>query len=613
MGWVTDFFRTLLWGIGGLAMGISNAIFEVLKTITGINITNYENIWTWWILLWSFGVLFVTARIVSMYVKMLVDDDARERIQMGTVVMRLIPMLLVVGLMPTFLTYFNAGATNFTRQAAYFAGASPDLNISDIIISATSYDGNVADTFLSEEINENGVVQYTLEDVDADINARDEDDTYKFFPSFGSFFLGIAMGTFCGIVLVMIAIEYMKRLFSILMKIFISPIPISSIVDPSSNLFGKWVRSLVGDWVTNFIQVFMLYALLIIVMSDFISSYGVAVQLIAMIAGLMLVLSGVPHLAEFIGGDLSTGGALQQLSNIRLGGGMMASGALAVGGAAVGSAATLGAMAGHGGLKMADNFAQMKTGGLNTGLSLASSGTLSDSLNKIQEQQSGSGTSSQRMSIPSILKSPIEGKSSYVGQSRTGHLLAHADNIMASRIAKSPTVNRLRQAKDSLNTITHLPKNDTTGFPMDRSVSSSQSPSFNGSPTELYSNNQPEAILNDGDSLNSEIGSNATEGLNPSYSLSGQNQSLESGLSDTSPLSDFSNQGYYERGAEHLSNSSTQNVQPQAESQPTLSQNQPTNIKTNSPTTGVYGSPLELRKIRHFNADGNLKNPNSKL
>lgn len=444
MGWVNDLIRSFFWGIGSLALGISDAIFDIFKTITGINITDYENVWYWWSLLWAFGILFVVIRVGTMYIKGLMSEENRERYPMTTIVARIIPMLVVVGLLPTLVSYFNQGSAYFTSQASAFVGASPDVKFSDLIISATSYSGSV-----DEAINQTGVeeteIVYTLEDVNIDINAKVEGDSdqYKFFPTYSSFFLGIIAGIGSGILLVMLAIEFMKRLISILMKIFISPIPISSIVDPTSSLFGKWVRSLVGDWVTNFVQVLMLYVVLLMVMSNFIGQFGPFVQLIGMFAGLYAVLQGVPQLAEFIGGDLSTGGALQQLSNIRLGGGMLAGGAIAIGGAAAGAGLTALSMGGHQAIK-AGNRALAGFTGMPTGLQPAS-------VRSMASQMTGSNTQQAGQSVPNLLsqsskskgESAGSGGSQYLGQSRVGRSIAALDQMMAGRVAESAPVTKM--------------------------------------------------------------------------------------------------------------------------------------------------------------------------
>lgn len=116
----------------------------------------------------------------------------------------------------------------------------------------------------------------------------------------------------------MIGIQISQRIFSIGMKILISFVPISGLVNPEDQSFGIWLKLMAGDLITNFCQFMMMKFVLMIASSSPVIAMGPSVQPFLFLGGMLCVLVGPGAIAQIIGGDgMGVNNTLQAMQSVR--------------------------------------------------------------------------------------------------------------------------------------------------------------------------------------------------------------------------------------------------------------------------------------------------------
>lgn len=312
MGWVNDIIRNLLWAITSALLQIGDAVFEITQSVGGLRISEYPVIWRWWNLL-SITIGVITAiRIVIIVLKYMLDDEYQQKINMFSVFIKVLFVAMAIGFLPIGVrAVTDAGASAITNMTAIF-GNQDEMKPSSIIISSVIGHSHTIE-------NQEGVQQfeitYTLDSI-ADINTK-EGDEYFYFKNLGDIFIVLIMGAFESIMFVLIGIQIAQRLFALMMKILVAPIPISGLVNPEDTSFQRWYRMIISDVVSNFAQLLLVFLVMSFSSSNLIRSKGAWVTIVIFLGGIMATLTGIPELASIIGGDTSTAGVMQQLASIR--------------------------------------------------------------------------------------------------------------------------------------------------------------------------------------------------------------------------------------------------------------------------------------------------------
>lgn len=339
--WVSDIIRDIFWALVKGLLSIVDGVYSITSKIVSLDISTYEIVWNWWTALAMFIFMFVIFRIIAIGIKSYFDEEYREKIDPMTIVNRIFPVCLVILLLPFGVKYLTSMGTIAASNITVFIGGEPDLSPSTIVLSS----------MMNETVEIDG--QTKLKDVKIDeisINEKSSESgkTYVYFDDMSELFMLLIVSAVALYGFFMNSIQLAKRFYSIGMKILISPIPISGLINPEDDSFKTWSRMMVSDVVSNFVQYLMLFFILSISTSfQLRQTVGMWGMIILFIGGILTLLTGVPELARLIGGDTSTGSVMQQLATVRqatsgigsfVGG--IAGGAL---GAAGGIAATAGA------------------------------------------------------------------------------------------------------------------------------------------------------------------------------------------------------------------------------------------------------------------------------
>ncbi len=345
---VINVIRSLLWGIVWLFLQIVDLAFDLITKIVTLDIGSQRFVWNWWAGLVALLSLFLVYRISKILIKTMVDQQFREQIEPTILFFRMIPIAIVLLLMPFVVQEITKQATYATVNIGNFIGSNEEIKASTILVSA-GLDG----VGTVEQAETESTVMVTLNDI-TDINEKQAGSSdYKYFKGFSDLFLVFFLGLFAGIAMFLIAIQFAARVMSLGMKILISPLPISGLIDPNDSSFGTWVKLVLSDLITNFVMYLTLLFVLHFAGSRMVRNLGVLISAIVFIAGTNIIMRGMPELASLIGGDLSAGGSFQQLATLRMSGigGMprAIAGGLATG---AGMATTLGAGAVYGAGRM---------------------------------------------------------------------------------------------------------------------------------------------------------------------------------------------------------------------------------------------------------------------
>ena len=346
LDWIIEGIRVLIWGLTSACLLLMDVCYDIMIEIASADFLSTSDVWGWYYAMMSFLGLLIIIRSIAVYFKFAFDEEFREKVSASNLIHKLIGIVLVILLLPQILGFVSSVASYGMQNTSIILGTSPDTKPSTLVITAFMNTDN-------GEYNENGEwvvgekVTYTVGDVD--INEDGEGDAdYKFFNGIGDLFTVAIIGIAAAIMLIMNAVQIGKRTYALVMKLLIAPIPISTLVVPGDETFSMWRKMIISDYLLNFFQTLMIMIIMILSGSKVISDMSIWAQIISFIAGLLMLLSGIPELSKILGGDTSQGSVLQQLASFRMAtrgmGQRIAGGMKAIGG----TAATASAGAGYG-------------------------------------------------------------------------------------------------------------------------------------------------------------------------------------------------------------------------------------------------------------------------
>lgn len=333
--------RIVIWGLISALMKLMDIAYKIVIEVASINFISDTNVWKWYYALMAFLALFIMLRVTAMFFKFSFDEEFRDKFSISNFMNKIVLLALLISLFPPILKYSANVMVWAMNNTSIILGSNTKQVPSTIVLSAFMATETI-------EYDENGnvikgeKVEYTIEDIDINEDGTGDED-YKYFNDLGTLFTLLIIGVASSFLLILNALQVGKRSYSLVMKVIIAPIPISSLVVPSDESFTMWRKMIVSDFVLNFVQTLMIMIVIILSGSKTLQSSSVWVQIISLIAGLLLVLSGIPELSKILGGDSSTGGILKQLAIFRVATHKMGSGlkkgAKALGGGAKTAAA----------------------------------------------------------------------------------------------------------------------------------------------------------------------------------------------------------------------------------------------------------------------------------
>lgn len=316
LDWIVEGLRWIVWGFTSACLTLMDVCYGLCKDISAADFLSSSEVWQWYYVFMSFLGTFVVIRMLAVYLKFSFDEEFRDKVSGTHFINKLISIALITALLPFFLTFVSEVSVWSINNIGLVVGTPTINEPSTFIVTSFMNTDN-------GEFNENGEwvegerITYTIEDIDINEEGTGDAD-FKYFDNIADLFIIAIIGVTSAIMLIINGIQIGKRMYAIVMKVIIAPLPISSLIVPGDETFSMWRKMLLSDYILNFFQTLMIIVVMILSGSKVIQQFGVWAQIISFIAGLLLLLSGVPELARILGGDTSQANVLQQIASFRL-------------------------------------------------------------------------------------------------------------------------------------------------------------------------------------------------------------------------------------------------------------------------------------------------------
>ena len=342
---ITEWFRSLLWSIAEIFLFLLDCLWKVVLKIGTLNIGGSQVTTKFFAVMSVCMLLFIVFKLVKIYIKFFIDSDYRERINLSKVLISLsLAATLISGLPIGYKLVCNMTSeaiehVNYWIPSDFLTDYKnvDEINMSDVLIQAGRVNISNRDKDLGEEIklDDNFDINaiYTSDDYMMDffndISVLDEENmtgenaqdmmnsiagiigygskTYKYFPTWSSIILEILLSIVALFIFAMTAIQIAMRSVICAMKYLLAPYMVATIIDPEDNSFGTWVRSISGDLIANFCQIYFTYFVLILCNSSSIQRalgddwIGIFAKIALFIGGL-LAIQEIPNvISQFFG------------------------------------------------------------------------------------------------------------------------------------------------------------------------------------------------------------------------------------------------------------------------------------------------------------------------
>ena len=311
---INEFFRGILFAFAKAFLYIFDIVWECIRRIVTLDIPGYLYNWYWLIIILI--VLFLIFRIFKIYLKTMLDEDYRARINISQVLIKLILASFAMGFTPIAFSFVSEMTADFIDHIGYFIPTTStqvdNLQPSTVLLEAGRINVSNINGDLGPEIN---VTDHF------DVNAKDENGNYLYFATYTSLFLLIIESIAGCFIFVLIAIMIGQRLFSIAYKYLLAPYPISGLIDHEDKSFATWMKMLLGDFMMNFAQVYGVYLTIILCNNASIQrmmgndTIGISAKILFFLAGLVGVLNIPTIISTILGGHGA--GALQSLQETK--------------------------------------------------------------------------------------------------------------------------------------------------------------------------------------------------------------------------------------------------------------------------------------------------------
>ncbi len=310
---INDFFRDILWGITSVFLFILDFLWECVLKIATLDIGSFTFLKQWFLLISTTLTMFIIFRVVKMAIKNLIDEDYREKYDFSNVVIKLVIASVTITLMPIFYNYACSISSDAIKNINYFIPVeTEEMTMSDVLIQAGRLNIEDINADLGKEITR---------DEEFNINMKNSNDEYMYFPTYASLFLIIIVSVLGVFIFFATALQIGQRFYMLILKYLISPYVVSGLIDPEDQSFTTWGKLVVGDLLMNFIQVYATYLILFLCTNNTIlATFGegaiaLCCQIIFFLSGLSAVQNIPTTIARIIGG--SNAGSMQALQDIR--------------------------------------------------------------------------------------------------------------------------------------------------------------------------------------------------------------------------------------------------------------------------------------------------------
>ena len=325
ISWVVELIRIGIWTACKFAFEMMDAVYDILRSLAGLNLGDFQFIWKWWEGICVFLTFFILIRVIIQYFKAMLDEDLLEKYDPLTTVKRIAVIAFIILFLPIMMDSFSEISSTLT------------VNIGNIV-TGTDIESKPSQVLISVGYNNTGssVDLNSIDIEEIDINEIDSStDQYALLPKTFDILFVFVTSIIAGIIFVFVAIQIAQRIMGLLLKILISPFALSGIVDPGDNTFSIWTRLCIADFLTTFFQMVLVF--LVVSISAAVPLSNAIAKTLFFIGALMAVMNAPSGIAQLLGGDVGVGTAFQQAQSLlMLGTGLQVAGSAIASGSAAG-------------------------------------------------------------------------------------------------------------------------------------------------------------------------------------------------------------------------------------------------------------------------------------
>lgn len=342
---ITQWFRSLLWAIAEIFLFLLDCLWKVVLKIGSLNIGGSTITSKFFILMSACMLIFIVFKLVKIYIKFFVDNEYRENINLSKILVSLSLASMLISGVPLIYKSACSMTSDAIEHVNYWIPSdfadekksAEDMNMSDVLIQSGRVNLSNRNKELSEEIklDENFDINATKTEEDYkkelldNISSLDDEGmtsenalsivsgitgvmgwnstVYKYFPTWSSIILEILLSIVALFIFAMTALQIAMRSVICSMKYLLAPYMVASIIDPEDKSFGTWVRSISGDLIANFFQIYFTYFVLMLCSNSAIQNtlgddwIGIFSKIALFIGGLLAVQEIPNVIAQFFG------------------------------------------------------------------------------------------------------------------------------------------------------------------------------------------------------------------------------------------------------------------------------------------------------------------------
>lgn len=302
LDWIGSVIRSLFWILAELGFTLMDMFYGVMTNVTNINFVKSDILWKIWGTAMLFMSVAIIIRIIQIFGRMYTSEDEKDGFDWIAALVKILMVTVVMAVFPSAMKAVGEFGQWAVASAGQIAGASSNTNPSNTIVTGFISEGRPADA---------PVIEYSHSDIE--INEKDVNGEYKYFQKDSSILLCAVFAIFIAVLILMCAFNIAKNWFGLAILIVGAFMPISSLIDPKSDMFPNWIKMLGSCYLTNFFSILLLNMVMTLSCSSMVMSNGFGTQIVVMAAGLLVVLAGVPQIQRLIGGDTGTENTLQQM------------------------------------------------------------------------------------------------------------------------------------------------------------------------------------------------------------------------------------------------------------------------------------------------------------
>ena len=342
---ITQWFRSLLWAIAEIFLFLLDCLWKVVLKIGSLDIGGSSITSKFFILMSACMLIFFVLHLLKIYVKFFVDNEYRENINLSKILISLSLASMLISGVPLIYKSACSMTSDAIAHVNYWIPSdfadekksAEDMNMSDVLIQSGRVNLSNRNKELSEEIklDENFDINATKTEEDYkkelldNISYLDDEGmtsenalsivsgitgvmgwnstVYKYFPTWSSIILEILLSIVALFIFAMTALQIAMRSVICSMKYLLAPYMVASIIDPEDKSFGTWVRSISGDLIANFCQIYFTYFVLMLCSNSAIQNtlgndwIGIFSKIALFIGGLLAVQEIPNVIAQFFG------------------------------------------------------------------------------------------------------------------------------------------------------------------------------------------------------------------------------------------------------------------------------------------------------------------------